>query len=469
MSAGCTVVLDVGKTVAKLSLWDASGTLLDNRTRPNARVVDFGVYLALDVRGITDWLAATLLDWASQHSVATIIPVGHGAAAAVIRDGRLTCQPIDYENPIPVATRARYDTERDAFLVTGSPALPNGLNLGAQLAWLEEIMPAALAGTAQILPWPQYWAWVLSGVAASEVTSLGTHTDLWNPHTRGPSALAQARGWAQKLAPVRLAHDVLGAIRPEWVARTGLSARTQVLCGIHDSNCALNAMRGFAELQSDDATVVSTGTWFVAMRLCDVQAGSMALPEHRDCLFNVDRHGRLVPSARFMGGREIEILTGSAGRAIDSPADEGRMLAALADIVHDDTMILPTQVPGVGPYPKGRGGWHNEPTDPDARLAAISVYAALTVDTALDLIGACRRIVIEGRFARAALFVRTLASLRRDCPVFVSQAEDGVAFGALRLVQPELRPRSSLQRAAPLGVDLSAYKTAWRTRALCDA
>lgn len=31
--------------------------------------------------------------------------------------------------------------------------------------------------------YPQYWALRLTGIAANEVTSLGCHTDLWNPWT----------------------------------------------------------------------------------------------------------------------------------------------------------------------------------------------------------------------------------------------------------------------------------------------
>ena len=66
---------------------------------------------------------------------------------------------------------------------TGSPALPLGLNLGAQLFYQESLNPTLLARAAIVMPWPQYWSWLLSGVAASEVTSLGCHTDLWNPLT----------------------------------------------------------------------------------------------------------------------------------------------------------------------------------------------------------------------------------------------------------------------------------------------
>ena len=109
---------------------------------------------------------------------------------------------MDYENPIPADERRRYDAQRDQFSTTGSPALPDGLNLGAQLHHLETIHPGSL-DHAEIMLWPQYWAWLLSGVAASEVTSLGCHTDLWLPIEQRPSNLANVRGWDKKLPPLR--------------------------------------------------------------------------------------------------------------------------------------------------------------------------------------------------------------------------------------------------------------------------
>ena len=67
---------------------------------------------------------------------------------------------------------------------------------------------------------------------------------------------------------------------------------------------------------------------------------------------------------------------------------------------------------------------------------AIALYAALTADAALDLIGAKLRILIEGRFAQAEVFVRALAGLRPADRIYVSPVENDVSYGALRLLNP---------------------------------
>lgn len=450
MAQRATIIIDIGKTIAKASLWDVDGVQIDRQSRANATIAD-----VLDAGGIAQWLAGALTDFARQADIGAIIPVAHGAAAAIIDETGLVAPPIDYEAFIPAVSRAAYDALRAPFAETGSPALPDGLNLGAQLYHFGRDHLSGGSGTRQILPWPQYWSWLLSGIASSEVTSLGCHTDLWNPVEHRPSRLAEAMGWAAQFAPLRRAGDRLGPITPQWAARTGLPADTQIYCGVHDSNAALVAARAFPEIAGNEATILSTGTWFVAMRSTTQPISLAALPEGRDCLVNVDVAGRPVPSARFMGGREIEVLTLS--ERIDRAEDQEAMIAAMPGA----SMILPSFISGSGPFPEAKGLWFDKPDALAEQLAAVALYAALMADTALDLIGATQTLLIEGRFGQATAFVRALATLRPDMAVYTSIAEADVSFGALRLINPSIKPTTGLQRVAPLPVNLAAHKDRW--------
>lgn len=463
-SAACTVVLDVGKTLSKLSLWTRDGELVEKRTRANARAMGAG-YHALDAEGIEHWLMESLGAFAKQAPIDSIIPVGHGAAVAVVREGRLTVPPMDYESDIPSLERARYEEQRDPFSLTGSPALPQGLNLGMQLHMLDSLQPQVLRPGATLLLWPQYWAWRLCGVASAEVSSLGCHSDLWYPAEGTPSGLMERRGWARLLPPLRRAGDRLGDLSPEWSRKTGLSSGVGVYCGLHDSNAALLAARAFPEISDHEATVLSTGTWFVAMRTPRETVDLSKLPEFRDCLVNVDVYGKPVPSARFMGGREIELLTGLDTLRIDIATDQGSLLNAVPDLLKAGTRTYPSFVPGSGPFPHARGRWAHMPGTQPGLRAAVGLYLALVADFALDLIGARDRIVVEGRFAAAQVLVRALAALRPEADVFVAHDQNDVACGALRLINPTLQPQSSLQRVKPLDVDLGSLRDAWRHEA----
>jgi sugar (pentulose or hexulose) kinase len=460
---GNLVVLDIGKTLSKLSLWTPEGELLERRERRNQRCYSGG-RLVLDVNGIEEWLTEALGDLPGKERIGGIIPIGHGAAAALIRDGALAAPPPDYESPVASQVRDAYEGERDPFTETGSPALPDGLNLGIQLYRLERSHPELFDQRTQILTWPQYWSWLLSGVAATEVTSLGCHTDLWNPAAAAPSKMAICRGWAKLLAPLRPAGEALGRLRREWVSRTGLPQSVQVYCGIHDSNAALVAARAHRELAHGELTVLSTGTWFVAMRSLAASApfSPRLMPEGQDVLVNVDIDRTPVPSARFMGGREIHLLTALASRQIDIPADQPAMLGAAASVLSRGAMVLPTLAPGCGPFPKAKGGWVEKPEEPLELRAAASLYVALMTDAMLELIGARRDLLVEGRFAAAELFVRALAQLRPDLRVFTSSANADVAQGALKLVYGRELPEGTLRPVSALNLELSPYRARWR-------
>jgi sugar (pentulose or hexulose) kinase len=375
---------------------------------------------------------------------------------------------LDYEHPIPAAIHREYDEQREPFLLTGSPALPAGMNLGAQLHYLERVHPEIWKGEPTLLPWPQYWSWRLSGCAVSEVTSLGCHTDLWYPVAASYSRNAMERGWASRFAPFARADAMVGPISAEWTVRSGLPGDVKVLCGLHDSNAALMAARAVAGAVRGEMTVLSTGTWFVAMRTPnEARFTELAnLPVDRDCLVNVDLNGEPVPSARFMGGREIEVLVGADGRLAEPKNDEAGQVAAANAVIANGAMILPTFAAGAGPYGQCSGRWLSAPVDPLQRWAAVCLYAALLTDTALDLIGSKDCLIVEGRFSASTLFVAALAALRPDTAVHAAPLSIDVSLGALTLLQPPLPSGDTLARVRPLQVRLNEYRKRWRQECL---
>ncbi len=466
MKHGFAIVVDIGKTLAKISLWSRDGQMLARETRPN-EITELDGIRRLDATGIEGLLISALASFA-EHPVEYIVPVAHGAGIAALNGNALATLPFDYEQQLPSDLAAEYEAMRAPFTETGSPRLPAGLNFGAQLFWMENLYPD-LMRESTLLPWAQYWAWYLTGQARAEPTSMGCHSDLWAPATESFSSLAHKQNWAERFAPLAAAGDIVGTIRPELAKKTGLSANVKVLAGLHDSNAALHAARGFREIADREATILSTGTWFIAMRLAKEVVDLGTLPEARDCLVNVDALGNPVPSARFMGGREIESLIKIDTRQVDIKPDQPHLLAAVPNVLAQQAMVVPTLALGNGPFPDREGGWINRPDDWYARRASACLYAALVADTALDLIGSRECLLVEGRFAEAEVFVRALAALRSETKVYVANAHNDVSFGALRLIHPGLRPKGGLTEVKPLEQDIASYRSAWRQAQMAEA
>jgi hypothetical protein len=140
------------------------------------------------------------------------------------------------------------------------------------------------------------------------------------------------------------------------------------------------------------------------------------------------------------------------------------LLSRLPALLARAATVYPSFVRGVGPFPDAVGEWRNEPMEPGDRRAVTGLYLAMMADTVLDLIGSRDRLLIEGRFAEEVIFVRALAALRPKQQVFISNAHQDVAYGALRLVCPGLQPPSDLTAVKPIEIDLRGFADEWRKR-----
>ncbi|MDS9468979.1 FGGY-family carbohydrate kinase [Paracoccus sp. MBLB3053] len=442
-------VIDIGKTNAKLALVEAENlTEVAVVTRPN-RPLPGPPWPHADIQGLWQFFTAHLASFHAEFGIDAISVTTHGAAAVLLDDtGSLAVPMLDYEHPGPEDAYAEYDKIRPDFHETGSPRLPMGLNLGAQLHWMLKTFPGLAERVAHIVTYPQYWGWRLTGVLACDMSSLGCHTDLWDPWHGRFSPLVERLGLARKMAPPRRATEVLGGLCPSVSAHTGIPTGTPVAVGIHDSNASL-----FSHVQGREPpfAVVSTGTWVVAMA---VGGDAVGMDPARDMLVNVNALGQPVPSARFMGGREYELI--SCGSTA-CPTEEERRRVLLGK-----TMILPPVEPGSGPFQKGEMAWRGRVESEREKIAALSYYLALMTDTCLTLIGARGPTIIEGPFARNTDFLDMLAVLRGD-GVEIARNATGTSVGAALLCMSSAEPPVSRGWALPdQAEDMASYASAWR-------
>ncbi len=446
-------VLDVGKTNVKAVIVDLdTGREVASRTKPN-RVLTDGPYPHFDVDGIFEFFLQSLKELNSEIGFEAISITAHGASGALLGDAGLALTVLDYEFQYPEEIEAAYEAIRPGFSETFSPRLPGGLNLGAQFHYQKIAHSEAFDKVTKIVTYPQYWGWRLTGIAATDVTSLGCHTDLWLPREGRFSSLAERLGIADKLAPVKNPSDVLGHVTEEVIARIGLSHPVPVYCGIHDSNASL-----LPHLRSREApfTVVSTGTWVV---LFAVGGDLEHLDPARDALANVDAYGRAVPSARFMGGREFELLT--KGQGAPTPA-------AIEHVVKERVFLTPSVVPGSGPYPDSEHRVVNasRTLDADETYVAASLYAAMMTKACLELTGAAGPILVEGPFARNGLYTEALSKVS-GCPVVPVAGSTGTSLGAAMLVEgaskiQQVRTDATISSAS-LPDSFQQYWLGWET------
>jgi L-fuculokinase len=446
-------ILDIGKSNAKLSVVDgASLHTLWSVKRANESAESSGLR-QLDVVRIDQWLLAMfeLAPLPLKRRVSVIVPIAHGAAAVLIDDrGEIVAAP-DYEDAVFDGVEEDYAQARDAFASTYSPRLPRGLNLGRQWFYLERNRPELFTRAAHALLYPQYWAWRLCGERASEVTSLGCHTDLWWPQQKTFSKLVEQRHWQPLLPPLRFAGDTLGTITPAIASRTGLSPDCRVSCGIHDSNASyLQHLLG-RSAQRTGFCVISSGTWTVTMAH---GAQLSVLRPERDMLASVDAYSSPVCTVRFMGGREYHTL------AQTEALPDAKALAA---VLHGKTFALPSFAPG-GPFPEATGTIVGDrpPCGPQSASLA-TLYVALMSDLSIDLLRAGGDVFLDGPLASNPLFGRLLATWRPDDRVFASAGRAGCNGAAAYLGGFTAPAHEASVPLAPLSLaGLAEYRQSWR-------
>ncbi len=449
--SGALVVFDFGKTNSKLFVFDADGTLLDERrTKPAWK--DHRGRRVLDDEALLSWMRDELAEVVAAQGATGVMVSAHGCAFALVRQDELLHPILDYEQEIPDAVASRIDPKLPPFSETFTPWLPLGFSIARHIYWLQSEEPDTFAASEAILCFPQYWIWRLTGRLLAEWSYLGAHSQLWAPLRRDFSSLVDELGWRGRFPEIVEAGAIVGTT--EVTLANGATRTLAVHNGVHDSNAALayyrmTGLTGF--------TLVSTGTWVIIINLdCPLDA----LDGERDMIANVTVRGEPAPSLRFMGGREYDLISNGWNRPISQ--------AAVKRVIEDGIFVMPSWAAG-GPFPETSGRVVGGEPDGETRAAAAALYVVMMTDLSLDLIRSENRIVIDGGLAKIELFTAMLAQLRPAQTVMRSTMTEGSATGAAALAFAALglspfRDETTAVAASVIA-GLERYRDRWRSMA----
>ena len=449
-------VLDIGKTNVKLSAATADGAILESLATPNVSRPG-PPYRHHDLAAQEAWTIDALADLGRRHAIEAIVACGHGSGGVLVDDVGPVLPMMDYEDEPDGDVTAGYRATADGYRERGSPIMLGASHTARQLFWMQVGWPEAFARARWFLGLPQYWTWRLSGVAASEVSTLGAQSHLWSVPDRRFAPIVAARGWDRLMPPLAPAWQALGPLRPDLARRTGLPAATSVLCGIHDSSANFYryqaaGMHGF--------TLVSTGTWIVAL---SDETSPEALDEARGMTCNADPQGAPLAGALCMGGREFALIAGL------QPAGATADAAIAARLVARGSLPVPCfgEEDGLLPGRAKRGFVAGPPPDTSGERRALALLAtALLTDLLLDALGSVGTIVLDGSFATDPLYPALVAAVRPEQRILFNLESYGVAAGAALLAGHERRRAPAplaLQSPPTLDIPaLPAYRAQWR-------
>ncbi len=450
-------VLDIGKTNKKLLIFDESLNILDSRYERIDEYTEGGVIFE-DIDRTVQWFKDGLKQYSSQYEIACVSVATHGATYVCVDENGERAVPLVAYTTDPGAEFHDffYQTFGDAKILqrqTATPNFGNLINPAKGLFFLKNKYPDGFSKIAHILFFPQYFGYLLTGCIGCEPTYVGCHTYLWDFEKNTWSGIARDLGIDRKL-PDKMSRpwDILGTVTPRAACETGLSEKTIVTMGIHDSN---SSMLPYLVKRDEDFTLNSTGTWCVAMHkeetVCfeDEELGKVVF-------YNLSAFNDPVKTAIFLGGLEfdhyLKIIKKITGKNDFPQFDADRYERIFND---KELFILPTIVPGTGQFPdstarvieKGET-FSFEDIQTEGKIPAFFkdfdtafsvLIASLVIQTkaALDCIGTKngRPIYIEGGFSKNKNYTALLGNCYPDSEISLTSLDEATAFGAAMIGQ----------------------------------
>ncbi len=443
-------VLDIGKTNKKLVIFD------NNLNQIDSIYSSFPTIKYEDIEGIDTWFLEGLKTFGEKYPIKVISITTHGATGVCIdKRGNPSVPVVAYTNEVDETFHDEFynlvGTRDELQIKTATAEVKPLINYAKLLYFLKKRFPANFEKTDKILLYPQYFSYTLTGVTSADFTYAGCHSYLWDFKEWRWSDVAEKLGILSKLPKnVLKPGDILGKISDNIAEITNLDPNTIVTTGIHDSNSSLIPYLINGE---ENFILNSTGTWCVVMH--PTKELSFTKEELGKMVFyNISANKDLVKTAIFMGGLEFETYTDILKR-IHNREDYPELNIKLTEQIlkESSNFILPGVVKGAGQFPD------SEPriveNDKVFKLSEVQksiktpkffenyekAYHILVLSLVLQTKVSIERvnapegspIYIEGGFRHNTSYIKIIASLFPDNPVYITNIAEATSFGAALL------------------------------------
>jgi L-fuculokinase len=300
MPSPAILIFDVGKTNKKVLLFDEQYKLLHDESVQLEETIDEDGFPCEDVNALTGWLRNKFAEILLRKDVdvRAVNFSAYGASFVHLDENSEIVTPLyNYLKPYPENLQNKfystYGGEDRVAMETASPVL-GSLNSGMQLYRLKYEKPEVYKKIKYSLHLPQYLSFTLSENAATDISSVGCHTNLWDFAKNEYHTWVVKEQLNKKFAPLYNGDKIIGIAKGEKGMPIGI--------GLHDSSSALIPyLSSFRE----PFALISTGTWCISLNpfnhtpLTDEEL-------RQDCLCYLSYEGKPVKASRLFAGHEHE-------------------------------------------------------------------------------------------------------------------------------------------------------------------
>jgi len=296
MTVPVIVIFDVGKTNKKVLLFDEQYKLLQEESTQLEETTDEDGFACEDVHALTRWVEQKLAEILSRKDidVKAVNVSAYGASFVHLDEELNVATPLyNYLKSFPQDLKKQfydnYGGEDQIARETASPVL-GSLNSGMQLYRLKYAKPEVYKKIKYSLHLPQYLCFVLSRKLATDISSVGCHTNLWDFAKNDYHLWVYKEEFDKKFAPLYSGNKIIGNTRAQKAIPVGI--------GLHDSSAALIP---YLYSIREPFALISTGTWCITLNpfnhteLTDEEL-------KQDCLCYLSYEGKPVKASRLFAG-----------------------------------------------------------------------------------------------------------------------------------------------------------------------
>lgn len=407
-----TISLDVGRTNRKAFVYDSAYQCLFQEESGVEETVDEDGYPCEDLQALTEWIHEVLnrILRRKEFNITSINYAAHGASFVNLDvHGKPVTPLYNYLKPYPEQLKARFYTsfggEAHFSQVTASPVL-GSLNAGMQLYRLKHERPQLFSRIHRSLFLPQYIAFVVTGQQATDITSVGCHTNLWDFRNMQYHQWVAQEGIDRVLAPLLPSNTI-------W--KTHFAGKSLVSgIGLHDSSAA---MVPYLHHHTGPFALLSTGTWSITMNPFNPTPLS-AEELSADCLCYLRYDQKPLKASRlFSGPLHQKILDDIVTHFGCSPD------------FHKSMKYDPAQLAGTKE-------WNRCSTPAQAYHQRMKGLAEFQRAASLRVLNRdVKTLFVDGGFSRNPVFMGLLSLMLPEMEIRIAPIDQASAWGAAMMVQ----------------------------------
>ncbi len=426
-------IFDIGKTNKKFLLFDAALNLVHQEEGTFPEILDEEGFSCDDVLLLENWMWKTLSAAVSNgaYLVKAVNFTSYGASLMHLdAEGKKLTPVYNYLKPMPEGVlEGFYETWggiEEFSRKTASPAL-GMLNSGLQILWLKRKKPTLFAKIKAVLHFPQFLSYCFTNTIASEYTSIGCHTAMWD--------------FDNKCFHPWLAHE--GITLPSPVSNATVldvaidGHRVQAGIGIHDSSSSLVP---YLKGSKEEFILISTGTWCIFMNPFNPEPLTPGQLQ-RDSLCYMSIQQQQVKSSRLFLGHIHDAHVEKLNKHFGVVREHYKSIKTTSEKVSRLLMNSRGRV-------FFRQGVPADYVDSSVSLSQFLTFADAYHQLMADLVDLClesldliipvedhtKTVYVSGGFARNELFVRLLAARLPGKKVYTSEVDNATALGAAMVV-----------------------------------